>query len=450
MLQLSRIELEAELRTEMQENPLLEENTQFEEEDVKVHEEAEQEAQIDMQDPRDQDEFDWEKYLESVQPSSSSHTFSDAETGESKNYENLISTGQSLQDYLIWQIQVSYVENEERKHMELLVDYINNDGYLEDSLESITAKKGIPTRDLLKALETIHQMDPPGIGARNLEECLTLQVYYLQKDAEDLIYLIKNHLKDLEKKEYGKIARSMNLNEEEVMDLCKVITSMNPRPGSVYHVPDTHYVLPDIYIRKVEDEYMVSMNENGLPKLKISNLYRKIIKQKQVHGEVKSYMKDKLRSALWLIKSLHQRQRTIYKVAESIVRHQRSFLDKGEEHIKPMILQDVARDIEMHASTVSRVTNGKYANTPQGVFELKYFFNKGLRRQDGDDLSSTSVRMKITQLVGKENPEKPLSDNALFKLLREEGIDVARRTVTKYRQTLKIPTSGQRKRRLKG
>ena len=445
MLQLSRMELEVELRKEMEENPLLEENLQVGEEDVKAHAEAEQEAQVDMQDPRSQDEFDWEKYLDSSE--SSTRTFSDIETGEPMNYENLVSMGQTLQEYLIWQIQMNHVDKEERKPLELLVDYINDDGYLGDSVDSIAEKAGISEASLLKALEFIHDMDPPGIGARNLEECLILQARHLQEDTEDMIYLIKNHLKDLEKNDYGKISKSMNMQIEEVAELCKVITSMNPRPGSMYHVPDTQYVLPDIYIRKVGDDYMVVMNENGLPKLRISGLYRKIIRQKQVKGEARDYMRDKLRSALWLIKSLHQRQRTIYKVAESIVRHQRLFLDKGEEYIKPMILKDVASDIGMHESTVSRVTNGKYADTPQGLFELKHFFNTGLSTQDGDSLSSSSVKLKVASLIQNEDPKSPLSDNALFQLLNKEGVNVARRTVTKYRQMLKIPSSSKRKKR---
>ena len=443
MLQLSRMELEAELRKEMQENPLLEEGLQLSEEDVKVHESAEEEAQVDMQDPREQDEFDWEKYLDSSQ--SSAHSFSDVETGESMNYENFISVGQSLQEHLIWQMQLSYTNDKERENIRLLVDSINSDGYLETSLDSIAESEKVEQDSLLKALECIQKMDPPGVGARNLEECLILQARHLEEDTTELVYLIKNHLKDLETNNYQKISKAMNLQIEEVAELCKVITSMNPRPGNTFSVPDTKYVLPDIYVHKVGDKYMVVMNDNGLPKLRISKLYRKLMNKKDIKNETRTYMKDKLRSALWLIKSLHQRQRTIYKVTESIVRHQGPFLDKGKEHIKPMVLRDVAKDIGMHESTVSRVTNGKYADTPQGLFELKSFFSTGLRTKDGDSMSSSSVKLKVANLIQNEDSKSPLSDQDIFNLLKKDGITIARRTVAKYRQMLKIPPSSKRK-----
>jgi len=450
LLQLSRMELEAEVRNELENNPILEETQDLKEEDFQRAKEAESEVDpsakdtntTDSQDPQKQDEFDWESYIE-TQSKPPSQSMSGNE--EIMNYENVISTQENLHDYLSWQARMFGFSEEELSLAEIIIEYIDDDGYLHTPLEEIATSEKVSAQDLEDVLKFIHEFDPPGVGARNLKECLLVQAKIIEEDTNDLVFLINNHLKDLEKKNYEAIAKSMNRDVREVIDLCKIIYSMEPKPGRAYAPQDTQYVTPDVYVYKVGDDYMVSLNEDGLPRLKISNFYKNMLKSSPAGDKTQEYIQEKLRSAVWLIKSIHQRQRTIYKVAESIVKHQREFLDSGSGHLRPMVLRDVANDIGMHESTVSRVTTSKYVHTPQGIFELKYFFNSGIATSDGESLASESVKIKLKDLITKENPKDPLSDQKLVELLGKDGIQIARRTVAKYRETLKILPSSRRK-----
>jgi RNA polymerase sigma-54 factor len=449
LLQLSRMELETEIRSELEANPILEETQDLKEEDFQRTKEAEREVENkveaaggDPQNPQKQDEFDWENYIETQNKPPSQNLGGNEEI---MNYENVISTQENLHDYLYWQARMFGFNEDELKMAEILIDYIDDDGYLLTPLEEIATSEKVEAADLEDVLKFIHEFDPPGIGSRNLKECLLVQAKVLEEDTNDLVFLINNHLKDLEKKNYEGIARAMNRDVREVAELCKIIYSMDPKPGRAHAPQDTHYVTPDVYVYKVGDDYMVSLNEDGLPRLKISNFYRNMLKSSAAGDKTQEYIQDKLRSAVWLIKSIHQRQRTIYKVTESIVKHQREFLDKGSGHLRPMVLRDVASDIGMHESTVSRVTTAKYVHTPQGIFELKYFFNSGISTTDGESLASESVKLKIKDLIAKESPKDPLSDQKLVELLEKEGIQIARRTVAKYRDMLKILPSSRRK-----
>ena len=447
LLQLSRLELETEIRKELVENPVLEEGMELNNEDVKPESETPRED-ADMQDPRKQDEFEWDSYFENQQktrePNFSGHN------DEIMNYENVVASKETLHDHLRWQASLYGFNEEELEQAHIIIEYINDDGYLRTPLEEIAQDEGVPFDDLEGTLKLVHEFDPPGVGARDLKECLLIQAKHVQEDTNDFVHLITHHMHDLEKKNYPGIAKAMNISVEEVIDVCKIINTMEPKPGRIFSVNDTHYVTPDVYVYKVADEYMISLNEDGLPKLRISNFYKNMLKKeeesnKDKKGDAQDYIQDKLRSAVWLIKSIHQRQRTIYKVAESIVKHQQEFFDKGPAFIKPMILRDIANDIEMHESTVSRVTTSKYMHTPQGIFELKYFFNSGINKTGGGSLASESVKLKIKNLVDDEDPQKPLSDQKLVELLKKDGIQIARRTVAKYRDVLKILPSSKRK-----
>lgn len=449
LLQLSRMELETAVRKELEENPILEETEDLKGEDLQRTKEAADvvdspngESTSNDQDPQKQDEFEWESYLEnSYKPPQSGASGNE----EIMNYENLISTTESLHDYLSWQAKMFGFNEDELMMAEILINYIDDDGYILTPLEEIAANEKVNQQDLEDVLPFIHEFDPPGVGARNLKECLLIQAKVLEEDTKDLVTLINNHLKDLEKKNYDAIAKAMGLDIREVAEICKIIYSMDPKPGLAYAPQDTHYVSPDVYVYKVGDDYMVSLNEDGLPRLKISNFYRNMLKGAGDNQKTQDYIQDKLRSAVWLIKSIHQRQRTIYKVTESIVKHQREFFEKGAGHIRPMVLRDIANDIGMHESTVSRVTTSKYVHTPQGIFELKYFFNSGISTDDGESLASESVKMKIKEIIGKEDPKSPLSDQQLVELLKADGIQIARRTIAKYRDVLKILPSSRRK-----
>lgn len=449
LLQLSRMELETAIRKELDENPILEETQEMKEEDLQRTKEAADvvdsptgESTSHDQDPQKQDEFEWETYLEnSYKPPQSGASGNE----EIMNYENLISTTESLHDYLFWQAKMFGFNDDELGLAEVLINYIDDDGYILTPLEEIAASEKLEVKDLEDVLHFIHEFDPPGVGARNLKECLLIQAKILEEDTKDLVHLIQNHLKDLEKKNYDAIAKAMGLDIQEVAEICKIIYSMDPKPGLAYAPQDTHYVSPDVYVYKVGDDYMVSLNEDGLPRLKISNFYRNMLKGTGDNQKTQDYIQEKLRSAVWLIKSIHQRQRTIYKVTESIVKHQKEFFEKGAGHIRPMVLRDIANDIGMHESTVSRVTTAKYVHTPQGIFELKYFFNSGISTDDGESLASESVKMKIKEIISKEDPKSPLSDQQLVELLKGEGIQIARRTIAKYRDVLRILPSSRRK-----
>jgi RNA polymerase sigma-54 factor len=367
------------------------------------------------------------------------------------NYENLISTSTSLHDHLHWQLGLGGFNEEEQQHLAILISYVDEDGYVKTPLEEIAAGEEVAAQELEEMLPFLQEFDPAGVGARDLKECLLIQAKHLEEDTNDLVRLINEHIKDLEKKNYNGIANAMNLPLEDVIEMCKIIYSMDPKPGRAYMPQDTQFVTPDVYVYKVGDEYMVALNEDGLPRLRISNLYKNILKGEQSTSaptgtaNAQNYIQDKLRSAVWLIKSIHQRQRTIYKVTESIVKHQQDFFEKGPGFIKPMILRDIANDIGMHESTVSRVTTNKYVHTPRGIFELKYFFNSGISKTDGDSLASESVKLKIKNLVGEEDQRNPRSDQKIVELLKKDGIQIARRTVAKYRDMLKILPSSKRK-----
>jgi len=452
LLQMSRLELESQVRSELEENPILEEAEVLKEEDFERTKEvaAQLEGKTETpdaaaQDPQRQDEFEWENYLE-TQHKAPRESSSGSE--EIMNYENVISTTQTLHDHLYWQVKMAGFSEQEERAADAIITYIDDDGYIKTPLAQLAEEEKVPLEDLEDTLTLIHEFDPAGVGARDLKECLIIQARHIQEDTTDLLILINNHLKDLEKKNYDAIAKALNKPMEEIVEMCKIIYAMDPKPGRAYAGHDTHYVTPDVYVYKVGDDFSVSLNEDGLPKLKISNYYRNMLKGgSSPTGDTKAadFISEKLKSAVWLIKSIHQRQRTIFKVAESIVKHQREFFEKGTAYLKPMILRDIAADIGMHESTVSRVTTAKYMHSPQGIFELKYFFNSGIASTDGDALASEAVKLKIKELVSKEDPKKPLSDQKLVDMLKKDGVDIARRTVAKYREVLKILPSSQRK-----
>ncbi len=460
LLQLSRLELEGAIRKELDENPVLEEFQDSTEDEVatktlesestgaqEVPDSPESQAGAD---PRQQEEFEWENYLDSNYKPPQGVS---GGTEEIMNYENLISTSTSLHDHLMWQVGLGGFNEEEQTTLAVLISYVDEDGYIKTPLAEIASEEDMALEELESMLPFLHEFDPAGVGARDLKECLLVQAKHLEEDTNDLVKLLNDHIKDLEKKNYAGIAKAMNLPMEDVVEICKIIYIMDPKPGRAYMPQDTQFVTPDVYVYKVGDEYMVALNEDGLPRLRISNLYKSILKGETASSPTSgggepgahSYIQDKLRSAVWLIKSIHQRQRTIYKVTESIVKHQADFFEKGPGYIKPMILRDIASDIGMHESTVSRVTTNKYVHTPRGIFELKYFFNSGISMTDGDSLASESVKLKIKSLVDQEDQKLPLSDQKIVELLKKDGIQIARRTVAKYRDMLRILPSSKRK-----
>ena len=387
-------------------------------------------------------EIDWENYLDSYQAGPAMPGFrGDGE--EMPSLEQTLTRPPSLHDHLAWQLKMTDLSPERLEVGMTILGNIDADGYIKDPpIDELAADLGADPVMCEEVLEKIQTFDPTGVGARSLAECMLIQCVAAGQDDDLCVKMIRSHLGNLEKKNYQAIARDLKAPLEEVYEAAKVIMEFDPRPGRQYSSDDPHYVTPDVYIHKVGDKYFVVPNDDGLPKLKISGFYKNAMGSGTAS---KDYVQDKLRSAQWLIRSIQQRQRTIIKVAESILKFQREFFDKGIAHLKPLILRDVAEDIGMHESTVSRVTTSKYVHTPQGIFELKFFFNSGISRTNGEDLASQAVKSKIKELVDAEDAKRPHSDQKIVELLKKGGIDIARRTVAKYREQLGILSSSKRK-----
>jgi RNA polymerase sigma-54 factor len=297
-----------------------------------------------------------------------------------------------------------------------------------------------------QALSLVQSLDPPGVAARTLTESLRIQLRVLGLENSPADVMVRDHMKQLQSHQYPEISRQMGLSADEVAHHLEIIQGLSPRPGNRYSARRSDYILPDVFVVKEGDEYKIVLNDDGLPKLRISPTYRRMLDQKEPGSEeTRAYVKDKLRSALWLLKSVDQRQRTIYKVAESIVRHQRAFLDHGVSHLRPLVLRDVASDIGMHESTVSRVVANKYMHTPRGVYEMRFFFHSGITSSMGEAVSSVTIKERIRKMIDEEDPSRPLSDSKIAEVLEAEGLPLARRTVAKYREELRIPPSNLRK-----
>jgi len=456
LLQLSRVELVDMVHQELEENPVLEENPEpvpsFEERGAaEVSSEREPEPQSPTTSvPTDREaisgtrEIDWEKYLENYAnqaptPSGSMRSGSD----ELPPLEATLGNTTTLADHLRWQLKMSVVNDEEERFASLVIGNLDQDGYFkEPSLEELAREAGLDPEDAEEVLKMIQLFDPIGVASRDLRECLLVQVEALGLDI-DVREIIDRHLTNLEKRNYQAIAKDLGLEIGDVYEAAKIVGNLEPRPARNFVSEETRYIVPDVFVHKIGDRYFVVPNDDGMPRLKISNFFRSAMDSSP---EAKEYVQNKLRSAQWLIRSIDQRRRTIVKVTETIVDKQRDFFERGVDYLKPMILRDVAEAVGMHESTISRVTTAKYVHTPQGIFELKYFFNSSIRRTTEEDIASESVKSKIREIVGGEDTRRPLSDQRIVQLLREGGIVIARRTVAKYREMLGILSSTKRKR----
>ena len=477
LLQLSRLELLETVAQEMEENPILEELSQEDEfdrddADGDKKEEASQDsvethgsdseqagaegASADTEadglpevtvEERARDDIDWDNYLSEYSTSySESYSEGNYEEKETPSFENFTATRTDLSSHLLWQLNMSGMEDELKEIGSHIIGNLNDDGYLDASVEEIADATGHELPVVLGVLKAIQNFDPVGVAARDTRECLLVQAAFQGLTGTLAEKIISEHLKDLEEKRYRRISDTLDASIEEILTAVSAIQSLDPRPGRLYSEEQTIYVTPDIYVVKVGDGYEIISNEDGLPKLRINAYYRRILKnRRRVSEETKAYIQEKMRSAAWLIKSIQQRQRTLYRVTESIVRFQRDFLDKGITHLKPLVLRDVAEDIEMHESTVSRVTTNKYVHTPQGLYELKFFFNSSISRVDGEALASESVKEQIRKIIKAEDKSKPLSDKGIQEMMWGMNIKVARRTVAKYREGMGILPSRKRK-----
>jgi len=458
LLQLSRLEMVDMINQEMEENPLLEENAveDFSEEEAPVENDTLMTLQGDeikavehtteiTGEGDGREDFDWDNYLEDYGPVGTTYEKRD---DDSPSWDNLLTKTPSLTDHLMWQLKLSNFTELEMRIGEQIIGNIDQNGYLAATIEEIALQECIEPSTVEELLYKIQTFDPPGIAARDLKECLLIQARMLGVQNPLIERIICDHLKDLEIKNYPLIARKLKVPLQSVMDAVSVISNMDPKPGSAFQEDRVQTIIPDVYVIKTGNDYKIVLNDDGLPRLRISNFYREIMAGLEGSKECetgKRYIKERVQSATWLIKSIQQRQKTIYKVAESIVRFQKDYFNNGIGYLKPLVLRDVALDVEMHESTISRVVTNKYMQTPSGLFELKYFFSSGISTSGGDAIASKSVKEEIRKLVSEEDPKKPLSDSEIVDCLGASGINIARRTIAKYREMMNILPSSRRK-----
>ncbi len=444
LLQLSRMELMDLIRQEQEENPILEDVAE------PVREVEPLEANYEtLPPPSAEAKKEREEAVALPDMEWSDRTWGTRESDEDDDrptFENFLTKKATLCDHLLWQLRLNPFTEEEREVGTLIIGNLNEDGLLQVSAEEIAAQSGFDLETVQRAIQKIQGFDPPGVAGRNLRECLLIQAVQIYPQENLVQKIIRDHLEQLAKKNYQAVARELGAPLEEIIRSTRLISELDPRPGRRFSDENIPYITPDVYVFKVGDDYVVMLNEEGLPKLRINSYYRDILRE-QIHssGSAKDYINEKIRSALWLIKSIHQRQRTIYRVTKSIVKFQRDFLDRGVAYLKPMVLKDVAMDVEMHESTISRVTSNKYVHTPQGILELGYFFKSSINTSRGENVSSESVKEKIRLILAQEDPQKPYSDQELVEILKKQDILIARRTVTKYREMLGVLPSTQRK-----
>jgi RNA polymerase sigma-54 factor len=463
LLQLSQVELIETIDQELEINPVLEES---ESEDIPSSNNTNRNNSLQKDEPvlyetqlptlasSELEKTPWEdKAIQDInwkdfwdEDNRSSLPAYSFEKKETPNYENFFTRTTGLKEHLMWQLQMSRFNDVERKNACLIIGNLDRNGYLRTTIEEIAEEVGCTPEKVEDVLKKIQIFDPVGVAARDLKECLLIQMDYLGINDPLVLKLVSKHLNHVERHNYQAMAKATGQSLEEIARAIEIITALEPCPGRPFSSEEIQYIIPDIHVYKVDDEYVVALNDEDMPKLRISSFYRNAIKNGIAAPSAKDFIQDKLKSALWLIRSIQQRQKTIYKVTKSIVGFQREFLDKGIAYLKPLILKTVADDIEMHESTISRVTTNKYVHTPQGIFELKFFFSASLGRDDGSDVASYSVKEQIRQMIQAEDLTRPYSDKQIVEMLAKEHIRIARRTVAKYRDLMGILPSSRRKR----
>jgi RNA polymerase sigma-54 factor len=462
ILQVSRAELETLVDQELTENPVLEEQ-QVDDKPEGVVEvptvdgqngadewQADAEPKPEPEAAASVGEIDWKEYAENYSNDihgSTGHGAAGDDDDRRAALENILVKRTLLPDHLMWQLRLSDLSDPEKEVAGIIIGSLDKDGYLPIQVEEVAflANTWPDVAIVESVLRRLQEFDPPGVAARSLAECLLIQLRQLEVPDDSLASrIVRDYLPMLESRRFDRLARELGATIEEVTEATKLVSVLEPKPGRDFTDQDTRYVTPDVHVHKVGDEYVVTLNEEGLPRLRVSSFYRQML---GANGspEARGYIQEKMRAAAWLIKSIHQRQRTLHMVTSSIVRFQRDFLDGGVAHLRPLVLKDVANDIGMHESTVSRATAGKYVHTPQGTLELKYFFTSSLRGGQGSEVSAESVKEKIRGIIAKEDARKPLSDQYIAELLGKEQIDIARRTVAKYRELMGILPSSKRK-----
>ncbi len=445
LLQMQKLELVETLNQELVENPFLEELTEIpeesspdEKEPVETSEEIEKPLERLM-------EFRVDEYFEERGSDGRDLGYFNPGTVETPSFEKFVSKKPDLAEHLQWQLRLSHAPEELKMAGEVIIGNIDENGYLRATPEELRNLSGFSDEIINRAIELIQTFDPPGVGARDIKECLLIQARYLGLGGSLVEKIILNNLDDLEKKKYQNIAKQYNVSMDEVTQAIKIIQGFDPKPGRNYSSQEPIYVEPDVFIIKDEEQYRIILNDDGVPRFRLNEKYRQLLSNKGLLSkEERQFLEDKLRSAIWLIKSLDQRNRTIYRVTESILKFQREFFDRGIDYLKPLTLRQVAKELNMHESTISRVTSNKYLACPHGIFSFRFFFSSSVQGDSGE-VSSTKVKELIRKIISEENPSRPLSDQQIVEILKNSNIHIARRTVSKYRTELKILSQNQRK-----
>ncbi len=432
LLQFTSLELNEYLEQQIEENPLLELNSIPED-----HENIDDYA-------KEKDEIDWKEFIDKSE--NTSYRPERNRNIKEYNYENFITYSPSLKDNLLFQLNVLDISNKDKKIGEILIEYIDENGYLITTTEQISSYLEIDINRVEKVLSLIQKFEPLGVGARDLRECLLIQIKRDKDKNPNVEKVIENHLEDIARNRLSKISRELDIDIIEIQNICDYIKTLEPKPGRAFSGSgdQVKYIVPDATIEYIDGEYIILLNDITGPRININSFYKDMMIQNK-DPNATEYLTGKLNSAMWIIRSIEQRRMTIYKVIESILKFQKDFFEMGEKGLKPLTLKEIAEDIDMHESTVSRATNGKYVQTPRGIFELKFFFSSGLTTNQGD-MSSTSIKSMLKDIVENENPKAPLSDQKIADILKNKGISISRRTVAKYRDELEIPASNLRKR----
>jgi RNA polymerase sigma-54 factor len=450
LLQMPQLELSQSINQELTENPFLEEEVTNEQPEANEKEASGLEESTVRDDAETPLEglmtFTVDDYFEERSSDGRDVGYFNPGTMTHPTFEQFTSKDNDLYDHLLWQLRLMAHSDKMKEIGEAIIGNIDENGYLCASDEELSETCGYGIDDIHEAITLIQSFDPPGIGARTLKECLLIQLRILELSGSLVEKLVIDHLPDLEKKNYKLLAKKYDTPLDDIIAAVKIIEELDPKPGRNFASVSTNYIAPDVHIEKNDDEFQIILNDEGVPRLRLNSHYRKLLANKNMLSkEEKSYLDERLRSAVWLLKSLDQRNRTIYKVTKSIIKFQKDFFEKGVQYLKPLNLRDVSEDIDMHESTVSRVTSNKYLSCNQGIFSFRHFFSSALQGNNGN-VSSTIVKEMIKKLILEENSLKPYSDLKIAEMLKQNNISIARRTVAKYREELKIPPHNKRKR----
>lgn len=453
LLQLPILALEQKVKMELEQNPVIEEDSEMAQEELEEEvQEFGGEVERDMvpdgeeeerekEEGVDEKEIEWENILNAEDDFEPQILRAKDEEKKVKPYVSTV----SFAEHLLSQLHLLKLTEKERLIGEQIIWNINEEGYLSCQVEEIAKFLNVSIEEVESVLRMVQKLDPVGVGSRNLKECLLVQLED-RENSSAAIRLIRDHFDDYANKRFEKIIKEGGFTLEQIKSAHELISRLNPKPGEGYITPEQNYIIPDFIVEKVDGEFVIALNEWNVPRLRISEKYRKMATERdRLDSSTRQYLKRQIESARWLINSIHQRRMTMLKVMKAIVERQREFFEYGRGHLKPMILKDIADDINMHIATVSRVTSGKYVQTDHGVFELKYFFSEGLETSDGETVSTKTVRRKIREIIENEPPDKPLSDQRISQMLKRDGYNVARRTVAKYREQMRIPIARLRR-----